>query len=169
MPGDMVSLPVEVLEAWNHSPLLPLSLCNFCSSAPQPLISVWNLTETISALPALAWELEHCAPKLLKGKISLFTSQRQCFGAERWFLVPLYWFLLCPLCYRNLLVVLTFSGHSCFACFPPSSFSDPCIWWWSPCLAGNYWCISFQPRWGFTRFRASACKFMLLIRHKERN
>lgn len=169
MPGDMVSLPVEVLEAWNHSPLLPLSLCNFCSSAPQPLISVWNLTETISALPALAWELEHCAPKLLKGKISLFTSQRQCFGAERWFLVPLYWFLLCPLCYRNLLVVLTFSGHSCFACFPPLFLFRP-LYLVVVTLLGWELLVHLLPaKVGFTRFRASACKFMLLIRHKERN
>jgi len=80
---SVVQVPcLEVVEPWNHSSLLPLSLCNLCSSAPQPLISVWNLTETISALHTLAWELEPCASKLLKEKINLFAFQRRCFGAE---------------------------------------------------------------------------------------
>lgn len=80
---SVVQVPcLEVVEPWNHSSLLPLSLCNLCSSAPQPLISVWNLTETISALHTSAWELEHCASKLLKEKINLFAFQRWCFGAE---------------------------------------------------------------------------------------
>lgn len=152
-----------MVEAWNRSPLLPLSLCNFCSSAPQPLISVWNLTETISALPTLAWELEHCASKLLKGKISLFTSQCQCFGAEG--LVSALASLLSKSAGGSTAADLLWSWLLCM--LPPLPFQTPVF---GGGLLGWELLVHLLPaKVGFTCFRASACKFMLLIRHKERN
>lgn len=83
MPGDVVScagaLPggggaMEPQLSATTELMQPLLFCssafNFCMELDR------------NYLCTLAWELEHCASKLLKEKINLFTSQRWCFGAE---------------------------------------------------------------------------------------